>query len=62
MDVGTKKDVPNPRENASQLSKILFLWIYPLFCKGAKQDLNIDDLYNPLNEDRSSHLGIRLSK
>jgi len=62
MDIGGKKDVPNPRENASIISKLFFLWIFPLFCKGAKQDLNIDDMYNAPKEDSSSQLGIRLGK
>ncbi|CAL8080013.1 unnamed protein product [Orchesella dallaii] len=62
MDFGGKKDVPNPREKANIVSRLFFLWIFPLFCKGAKQDLNIDDMYNAPKEDSSAQLGTRLGR
>ncbi|ODM98987.1 Multidrug resistance-associated protein 4 [Orchesella cincta] len=62
MDFGGKKDVPNPREGASLLSRLFFLWIFPLLRQGSKNDLGIDDIYNAQKEDESSELGTRLGQ
>lgn len=50
----------NPCEKANCLSKLLFLWILPLFKKGLKKTLVINDMYEPLKSDRSELLGNRL--
>jgi hypothetical protein len=62
MDFRKKKDLPSPREKASFLSKLFFLWIIPLFRKGSSKDLTIDDMYNVPTEDISHKLGIQLGK
>lgn len=56
------KLLPNPRENANIFSKLFLTWTVPLFIKGYKRDLNMDDVYQPLNEDLSEDLGNRLEK
>jgi len=62
MDFREKKDNPNPRENASLISKLFFLWIVPLFKAGAKKDLSTDDMYNVPREDISHKLGNQLGQ
>lgn len=59
----TRRDMlPNPREKANILSKIFFAWTVPLFVKGYKKDLDMDDIYRPLHSDRSDGLGDRLER
>lgn len=51
---------PNPRDRANCLSRIFFVWVFPLLKKGYKKTLEIGDLYQPLTHDRSERLGNRL--
>lgn len=60
MDFKEKELRKNPRENANPLSTLFFWWINPLFRKGAKNDLAMDDLYSALKEDESERLGDQL--
>ncbi|OXA60234.1 Multidrug resistance-associated protein 4 [Folsomia candida] len=61
MDFKEKHSTPNPREKASLLSRLLFLWIVPLFRKGLKNEsLILDDMYDVPEEDISHKLGVRL--
>lgn len=63
MDFKEKHSTPNPREKASLLSRLLFLWIVPLFRKGLKNEsLILDDMYDVPEEDISHKLGVRLGK
>lgn len=62
MDFKAKQTNPNPREKASTLGKLFFWWIIPLFRKGLKKDLNVNDLYDVPSEDVSHNLGVRLGK
>jgi hypothetical protein len=62
MDFGEKKDFPSPKEKASFLSKLFFLWIILLFRKGFSKGLTIDDMHNVPTEDISHKLGIQLGK
>ncbi|XP_025200376.1 probable multidrug resistance-associated protein lethal(2)03659, partial [Melanaphis sacchari] len=63
MDAGNKEQQPlNPRTNANIFEIFTFSWIFKLFKVGRKRDLEFNDLYIPLNNDRSSLLGIELKK
>ncbi|XP_012251875.1 probable multidrug resistance-associated protein lethal(2)03659 [Athalia rosae] len=61
MDKSEKqRAAPNPREKANPLSIITFAWVLDTFAKGYKKDLEISDLYAPLNEHASSVLGDKI--
>ncbi|XP_060851388.1 probable multidrug resistance-associated protein lethal(2)03659 [Rhopalosiphum padi] len=63
MDAGNKEERPlNPRAKANILEIFTFSWIFKLFKVGRKRDLEFNDLYIPLNNDRSSLLGVELKK
>ncbi|XP_003699290.2 ATP-binding cassette sub-family C member 4 isoform X1 [Megachile rotundata] len=62
MDSSNVKSKPNPREKANLLSVLFWWWTIDLFKTGYKKVLQIDDLYNPLKNDRSNLLGDRLEK
>lgn len=62
MESSRRKLPSNPREMASALSAFLFAWTVPLFLKGYKNDLEMNDMYEPLTCDRSERLGDRLEK
>lgn len=47
----------NPRARASFLSVLTFYWTFSLFRKGYSKILQLNDLFRPLNEDRSEKLG-----
>ncbi|KAB0798125.1 hypothetical protein PPYR_09118 [Photinus pyralis] len=57
MDFSKKYENPSPEVKANPISKLLFCWIIPLFCKGFKKDLEIEDLYNVKKCDISQTLG-----
>ncbi|XP_046989234.1 ATP-binding cassette sub-family C member 4-like [Schistocerca americana] len=57
MDAGKKRSRANPRQTANPLSALLFWWTIPLFREGYSHDLTVDDLYEPLKDDRSEQLG-----
>lgn len=52
----------NPRESANFLSVLFFYWTLPLFRKGYSKILELDDLFQPLNADKSEILGDRLEE
>ncbi|CAK9828619.1 ATP-binding cassette sub-family C member 4 [Anthophora retusa] len=52
----------NPRETANPISRLFFGWTKEMFCKGAKRDLILSDLYRPLEADESKRLADRLEK
>ncbi|KRT78583.1 ABC transporter ATP-binding protein, partial [Oryctes borbonicus] len=61
MDAGVKQQrKPNPRENANPISIITFLYTLPTFWNGFKRDLEEKDLYETLNEHKSSYLGDKI--
>ncbi|KAI4502295.1 hypothetical protein M0802_002207 [Mischocyttarus mexicanus] len=62
MDSSKSTFKPNPREKANFISVLLWWWSLNLFKIGYKKVLEIDDLYDPLKEDRSTVLGDRLEK
>ncbi|XP_057653044.1 ATP-binding cassette sub-family C member 4-like [Diorhabda carinulata] len=62
MEITQEKYYPNPREKANQFSVLFFGFAYEMFKKGYKKTLEVEDLYNPLNIDRSKLLGDVLQK
>ncbi|XP_055636392.1 ATP-binding cassette sub-family C member 4-like [Toxorhynchites rutilus septentrionalis] len=52
----------NPREKANFLSIATFWWTIDLFKKGYSKVLELQDLFRPLDADRSDALGDRLEK
>ncbi|XP_030766732.1 probable multidrug resistance-associated protein lethal(2)03659 isoform X2 [Sitophilus oryzae] len=61
--IGTGKPFKNhPFNEANFISKIFFLWTFPLFIKGFKKDLLEDDLYPSLKEHDSKILGDKLER
>lgn len=53
---------PNPREKANFLSALTFFWTIKIFKKGYKKVLELEDLFKPLEVDRSEALGDRLER
>lgn len=62
MDFTSKKLPPNPLSKANPISKILFLWVFPLFVKGYSKDLEEEDLYDILKEDQTERVGDELER
>ncbi|KAG5866797.1 hypothetical protein JTB14_031470 [Gonioctena quinquepunctata] len=62
MDVTKEKYHPNPRETAGIFSILTLKFTIPIFIKGRKKTLDVDDLYNPLPNDRSTLLGNALER
>ena len=62
MDSKKNSKLGNPAENTNIISYLFFIWIIPLFRKGYKQDLGMDDMYSVLKDDSSKSLGDRLEK
>nr|XP_046485751.1 ATP-binding cassette sub-family C member 4-like isoform X2 [Neodiprion pinetum] len=62
MDTKRRQCLPNPEESSNFLSRLFFGWSFPIFLKGAKRDLQITDLYDPLKSDESERLCNRLER
>ncbi|XP_052900938.1 ATP-binding cassette sub-family C member 4-like [Anopheles moucheti] len=62
MEAITRKLPPNPRQNANIVSTLTFWWTIDLFRKGYSKVLELQDLFRPLDVDRSDVLGDRLEK
>uniref|UniRef100_A0A182IVJ8 Uncharacterized protein n=1 Tax=Anopheles atroparvus TaxID=41427 RepID=A0A182IVJ8_ANOAO len=62
MEAITRKLPPNPRQNANIFSTLTFWWTIDLFRKGYSKVLELQDLFRPLDVDRSDVLGDRLEK
>lgn len=62
MDTGKRHFEPNPRESANILSQLFYWWTIPLFKKGYAKELNVEDVFQPLDTDRSNALGDRLER
>ncbi|CAL8111765.1 unnamed protein product [Orchesella dallaii] len=58
MDFHEKGLKPSPEIKANPISKLFLLWLLPLLRKGAKKDLNAEDVYKTLPANCSSRLGI----
>ncbi len=57
----TKKS-NNPWETANPFSLLTFAWIWPIFKKGLKKDLELDDLYETPKAHESEYLAQQLNK
>ena len=51
----------NPREGVNPLSALTFTWVLPTFWLGYKKELEVSDLYRPLDEHASNILGTKLA-
>lgn len=60
MEHNELKLPPNPYKKANIFSKLCFTWTLPFFQKPYQRDLEIDDVYETLNSDKSELLGNRL--
>ncbi|KAF5294187.1 hypothetical protein FQR65_LT10898 [Abscondita terminalis] len=57
-----KKRKSNPRANINPLSALFFTQMYPILCRNYKKGFTEDDLFEPLDEHRSSYLGDKLER
>uniref|UniRef100_A0A0P6IW43 Putative abc transporter c family member n=1 Tax=Aedes aegypti TaxID=7159 RepID=A0A0P6IW43_AEDAE len=62
MESIRRKLATNPREKANILSVLTFWWTIDLFRKGYNKVLELQDLFKPLEVDKSEALGDRLEK
>lgn len=62
MESARRKLLANPHETANIWSSLFFTWTVPMFQKGYRKELEMDDIYQPLHCDRSNKLGDRLEK
>ena len=62
MDTVRNSLPPNPRAKANIISILTFWWTKDLFKKGYRKELELGDMFKPLNEDQSQVLGDRLEK
>lgn len=60
MEAFHRQQPPNPREKSNFLSILFFTWTIPLFKKGFKKDLQLDDIFQSLKCDKADSLGDRL--
>lgn len=51
-----------PRESANFLSYLTFSWVLKIFFKGNKKTLGLEDLYQPLKEQKAEDLGSSLER
>jgi len=58
----TKKSRKNPWETANLFSLLCFAWIWPIFKKGLGKDLELDDLYESPEAQKSELLATQLSR
>ncbi|XP_063224300.1 probable multidrug resistance-associated protein lethal(2)03659 isoform X2 [Bacillus rossius redtenbacheri] len=58
MDSGKKADRPaHPRASANPFSAFFLIWVLKIFRRGLKKELEVEDLFQPLEEHRSDYLG-----
>ncbi|XP_067013839.2 ATP-binding cassette sub-family C member 4 isoform X2 [Anabrus simplex] len=62
MDSTQKHDKTHPYLKANIISKMLVWWLKDLFLLGRRKDLEAEDLYNTLPQDRSEKLGNDLER
>ncbi|KAL8559265.1 hypothetical protein ACOMHN_040389 [Nucella lapillus] len=62
MDETLRHFNPSPMVSANHVSKALFCWLNPLFKKGQKKELFMEDLYNVPDHDTADHLGASLER
>ncbi|XP_025190824.1 multidrug resistance-associated protein 4-like, partial [Melanaphis sacchari] len=57
-----EKQLPNPRAKANIFEILTFSWILNLFKTGQKRDLESNDMYAILDDDKSSLLGLKFEE
>lgn len=63
MDDGKAREKPeHPRAKANVFSALTFWWILGTFWKGYRRDLQVTDIYAPLKEHKSDHLGDQIER
>lgn len=62
MEFGQRKLSANPRKSANIISVLLMGWIIPLFKRSYTKHLHPNDVYEPLDADRSKSLCDRLDR
>lgn len=62
MDFVKSSTHPNPRDTANIFSILFFYWTIPIFKKGYQKLLEIEDVFCPLEVDKSKALGERLQR
>lgn len=62
MDFAKSSLVPNPRDSANIFSILFFYWTIPIFKRGCRKILEIEDVFRPLRADKSKSLGERLQR
>lgn len=62
MESAELKQRSNPRQSANFLSKIFFAWLLPFFGFSYTQEATLNDIYEPLQCDKSKTLGDRLEE
>lgn len=60
MESSPTKLLINPCENANFLSKTFFIWTLPIYKLRHRNEINMNDVYEPLKNDESEALGDRL--
>lgn len=58
----TSINLPNPWSKANPLSLLFFTWIWPIFYKGTKKDLEPNDLYRTPNIYETKGLAEKFTK
>lgn len=53
---------PSPELKANFISRTYLLWVFPFLRRGAKKDLNYEDLYHALPEDSAEKLGLQMEE
>ncbi|XP_075236424.1 ATP-binding cassette sub-family C member 4-like [Lycorma delicatula] len=62
MDASNRKAPDNPKEQASCISSLFFIWTYKILRDGYHRVFDIQDICKPLKEDYSNVLGDRIEK
>ncbi|XP_075236427.1 ATP-binding cassette sub-family C member 4-like [Lycorma delicatula] len=62
MDASNRKSPDNPKEQASFISSLFFIWTYKILRDGYRRVFDTEDICKPLNEDFSNVLGDRIEK
>jgi hypothetical protein len=62
MDARSKKDTLNKRESSGFVSKALFLWMIPLLWKGRKRVIEIEDINDVPEKNKSDTVSEQLQR
>ncbi|GBP87177.1 Probable multidrug resistance-associated protein lethal(2)03659 [Eumeta japonica] len=52
----------NSHDSTNSIMKLFFLWTIKLFKVGSKKDLQIEDLFGPKTKDKSTNIGLELTR